>query len=415
MRERLATLLCAIGALMLFILMFVRGEPAQRTRTAARPSTAEQSTNGYAAAHAWLNAAGIETRSLREPWSALEQDGSLAPRGNLLIVTLPGTRRIGTAELVSLRRWIASGNTLLVAAAMSDAPDWAYSVGGLGRGDPQVLTGIEFESIRSRDARRQPAPGGRLRTARISEAIPDAAHPYFEGVRSMEAVSDYAPQPHEVRIPFDGFMVQLAHLRATGEGVFWMRTRGEGRVLVSALGTLWTQRALGRADNARLLGNIVAASTAPGGAVIFDDHHQGVAPGYDPSAFYSDPRFSATVLIVIALWLVWVIGGTRLRARAVLGSGPDEAYLLERGGVLFARTIRTPAAALRLIELTSARLRQRGALRAGESLHEFLARQPRVSPSDAEALRDWSARAEAGRRVPLSKLYNLLLGVEKFL
>ncbi|MDE2471731.1 MAG: hypothetical protein KGL35_24155, partial [Bradyrhizobium sp.] len=45
--------------------------------------------------------------------------------------------------------------------------------------------------------------------------------------------------------------------RETGEGVFWTRPLGNGRIVVSGLGTLFTNRALGLADNGRLLSKIL--------------------------------------------------------------------------------------------------------------------------------------------------------------
>ena len=51
MKERLFTLLCAVGALLLFVLMFVRREGGLDPRNETpRPTTAERRGNGYNAA-----------------------------------------------------------------------------------------------------------------------------------------------------------------------------------------------------------------------------------------------------------------------------------------------------------------------------------------------------------------------------
>ena len=76
---------------------------------------------------------------------------------------------------------------------------------------------------------------------------------------------------------------------------------------------IFTNRAVGLADNARLLSNIVATNLGPRGAVLFDDVHQGLGANYDPVKFYRDPRLHLTIAIIAALWLSWVLGGTRLR------------------------------------------------------------------------------------------------------
>ena len=67
MKERAFTLLCALGALLLFIGMFVQREGGLRSTTdLARPTTAERRGNGYSAAMGWLDRAGIRVISLRE-------------------------------------------------------------------------------------------------------------------------------------------------------------------------------------------------------------------------------------------------------------------------------------------------------------------------------------------------------------
>ena len=407
MRERALTLFLALGALALFYAMFMRGNQSMTNkRETSRPTSVDQQANGYSAVFAWLRHEGLRTLSLRRPWTFLEEDSTLPRTGNLLLLTLPGRVRIGSAEYAALRRWLAAGNTLLIAAAMSDDPDWAHSLGGLGRGDLGVLTGLDFESVRSRDSRRQPSAIGKLTAPRHSEAIANRSHPFFAGVERTIALSDYPPQARDVSIPFDGFVLELAHQRHTGEGTLWTREVRGGRVIVSAFGSLWTNRALGLGGNAQLLANIIGSNVAPGGSVIFDDAHQGVRPGYDPASFYRDPRLHATVGVALALWLIWVIGGTRLANPPGRARGLPESDLVDAGGSLFARVVPAHAAALRLIDLFALRIRS-----AGE-LWEFLERNPRVGEAELLQLRRWARAAAAGHRVPLVKLHNLLLSLE---
>jgi len=54
MRERLITLICALGALLLFLTLFVRGESAGAPAGTA-PTTAERGTNGLLGAFTWLS------------------------------------------------------------------------------------------------------------------------------------------------------------------------------------------------------------------------------------------------------------------------------------------------------------------------------------------------------------------------
>ena len=128
MKERAVTLFCALGALTLFIAMFVRREGGADTRNdIPRPTSVERRGNGYNAAFAWLNAEGIRSISLRERFERIAAVKGLPASGNLLVVTLPAVGGFNTGEFLPLDRWVRAGNTLLVVAALSDTPDWAFS------------------------------------------------------------------------------------------------------------------------------------------------------------------------------------------------------------------------------------------------------------------------------------------------
>jgi len=92
-----------------------------------------------------------------------------------------------------------------------------------------------------------------------------------------------------------------------------------------------------------LLANIVTATVRPKGAVLFDDEHQGLAAAYDPAKFYNDPRLYGTIGVLAAVWLIWVLGGTRLRLPAMRLPAPREAELVRATGGFLARVLR-PAA-----------------------------------------------------------------------
>src|SRR5262249_61892891 len=95
----------------------------------------------------------IRAVSLRDRFDKLPQRTSLAATGNILIVTLPAITVYKTEEFRPLDRWVRAGNTLLVLAALSDNPDWAFSFGSMTSGDLNLLTGLEFETARLRDTR----------------------------------------------------------------------------------------------------------------------------------------------------------------------------------------------------------------------------------------------------------------------
>ena len=418
MRERLITLVCALGSLLLFTALFVRGEGAGSHRVAL-PTSIERHGNGLLGALSWLTAEGIRTVSLRERFDSLGTRPDLPRAGNLLIMTLPVATPFRMQEARTLDRWIRAGNTLLVLAALSDTPDWGR--GGLSvHNDLQLLTGLDFETVhppvRSADAAARMIEAAReLAQPQRGTLVPNRPHPYLRGVQEVVALSDYAPQAWTVRVPRDGFVLSLAHQRESGEGVLWMRAAGSGSIIVSGFGSLFSNRALGLADNARLLANIVAARVQAGAAVLFDDEHQGLAAAYDPAKFYADPRLYGTIGVLAAVWLIWVLGGTRLRLPATRMPAPREAELVRATGGFLARVLRPAAAARRMFEQFFRRLAartHRGAQR--DSLPwEWLEHHPRLRRADVQQLKDWYAQAYSNRRVPLTRLHNLMARTER--
>ena len=418
MRERLITLACALGALLLFAALFVRGEGLDLRRVAL-PTTIERHGNGLLGAMSWLEAEGIRTLSLRERFDTLAKRRDLPRAGNLLIMTVPVATPFRPQEARALEHWIRAGNTLLVLAAMSDSPDWGR--GGLGvHNDLQLLTGLDFESVRI-SASPQNAAARLLEAARElaqpqrGTLVPNRPHAYLRGVSRAIAWSDYPPQSWSVQLPRDGFVLALAHQSETGEGVLWMRPAGPGTIIVSGFGSLFSNRALADADNARLLANIVTATVRAEGAVLFDDEHQGLAAAYDPAKFYNDPRLYGTIAVLAVVWLTWVLGGTHLRLPAMRMPAPREAELVRATGGFLARVLRPAAAARRLFEHFFRRLAartHRGAQGAGLPW-EWLEHHPRLRRADVQQLRQWYAQAYSDRRVPLTRLHNLIVRTER--
>jgi uncharacterized protein DUF4350 len=432
-----------------------------------RPTSEERRANGYNGAMAWLDEQHVRTVSVRERFNKLAIHPGLAATGNLLIVTLPAATSFKTEELRPLERWVQAGNTLLVLAALSDDPDWAFVLGRPVSGDLGLLTGLEFEVARRsvrRPATRGAGSGGDSNAgtgagastkggtdevgARIAATarafaqpqpgtlVPNGSHPYFSGVSSAVALSDYPSQPWTVKIPYDGFVLSLAHQQETGDGVLWTRPLGSGRIIVSGLGSLFTNRVLGLADNGRLLANVVGATVGSRGAVLFDDMHQGLGAAYDPAKFYSDRRLYETVGILAGLWLCWVLGATQLQLPGSRAAAPREAELVQVTGGFLARVLTPDAGARGLFEHFFRRLRARLGDGKSEPPWELLERLAHGSPGLAHGssglahgssgpagvsaaqlrqLKDWYADACAARAVPLGPLQNLMVSIEKHL
>jgi hypothetical protein len=416
MKERLSTLGAALGALALFAAVFVQpGAIKERARDVPRPATDERRTDGYHAVFAWLEMEGVRVVSLRERLTTLEARRDLRPRGNLLVVTLPGVTGFASGELQALDRWIRAGNGLLVLAALDDAPEWAAERAALAPADVNLLTGLALQPLREpehvRSVIAQATPSSAAR-GEVSLLIPNGRHIYFQNVRAAADLSDVvrevrARQVWGLRIPYAGFALELAHVQASGAGVLWTRPLGAGRIIVSAFGSLFTNRTVALPDNAQLLANVVAANVVPQGAVIFDDLRQGRGAVYDPDRFFRDPRLYGTVSILLALWLTWVLGSTRLRAREAHVSAPREADLLRATGGLLARVVASAAAARSLFAHFFAAIPPR----AGP--WEYLERHPRVSAADLERLKRWHADAHADRRIPLQRLQDLIARIER--
>lgn len=404
MTDRLVTLACALGALALFVVLFVQPERGlDRRRNTPRPTTQETRGTGYQAAYAWLAASRLRAVSQRERFDVLVARGDLAPAGNVLVVTLPGTEGFRLAETRPLQKWIRAGNTLLVLAALADAPDWAEVMGGINAGDLKVLSGLDF-SI-----------GGEIehRTVAAPTVLPNRPHVYFSGVRRALGASPLAEEEWTARLPHDSFMLALAHERDTGKAVLWTRLFGEGRIVVCGLGSLFTDRALGLADNAQLFANIIGANLGGRGAVVFDDFHQGLSAAYDPEKFYSDPRLYLTSLILLALWFVWVLGATRLRIPVERVPAPREADLVCANGAFLARVLTRDVAARRLFELFLRRVSLRRPRASSAGPWEFLQASVHITAVELAQLRHWHTQAASGARVPLVRLYNLIRRIDR--
>ena len=430
MRERLTTLACALGALLLIGTLLLRGDTLA-VRRASPPTTLERSDNGLLGATTWLQSEGVRTLALRERFGALLQQARLPRSGNLFIVSLPVVTGFTSAEALAIDRWVREGNTLLVLAALRDRPGWAQYPFVMNN-DLLLLTDLSFAPTAEQHGERSPAqrpaaaaPADRrerltrlateLESPELGTLVPNRAHPFFSGVTRAEALSDYAPLGNSVTIPRDGFVLSLAHEKSSAEDAFWVRPLGEGTIIVSGFSSLFSNRALGRADNARLLANLVGASVAADGVVVFDDEHQGLSDSYDPRRFYRDRRLYGTLAVIAVVWLSWVLGATQLHTPLARTGAPREAELVRTTGLYLARVLRPAAAARRLLEQFLQRVAT--ATGAGDAeparLWEWLENHPRLPRGNVQQLREWYVAACANRDVPLIRRHNLIRHTER--
>ena len=155
------------------------------------------------------------------------------------------------------------------------------------------------------------------------------------------------------------------------------------------------------------------------GVVLFDDLRQGLSASYNPGRFYTDPRLFKTIFIVLGLWLVWVLGGTRLRAPAIAHRDPSEADLVKSAGVLIARTVAPWQQAQRLFDQFFAAVSRAARGASGMTstdrgdLWSWLERHAAILPQEMDQLKTWYADAHARGKPPLVPLQNLLDNLER--
>jgi hypothetical protein len=418
MNERLRTGVLAIGALVAFIALFQSSGRLPGRDPVSRPVSVDRRADGLAALATWLEREQRRTVSFRESYDELERRSS--PRGNLLIVALPGPERLSPAELARLDAWLRQGNTVLVLAALADAPSWTRE--RRATFDLSALTGLDFRRETEGDAteRDGAAPGTNdtpLAQPQQHLARATLPHPLLADVRTLRAQSDYPRPRWSLQLPFDTAALELAHESSDGRGVLWERRVGAGTILIAGYGSMLSNRMLGEGDNARLFGNVIARHVAADGVVLFDDGRHGLSPLYDPEQFYADPRLHATLLILFGVWLVWVFGATRLRPPPAVPR-PDPAALLHRTAGFLRRVVAPRAAAERMLECWLRRVHPaaRSPAAADES-NELTWREleadPRVPRAELAALRACVARLRTGGTVSLRELHNLMIRIEE--
>jgi hypothetical protein len=411
-KERLVSLGLAACALTLFwILMFPK---PQSESAAPRPLSAGADDEGYAAASRWLVAASVSTVDLHQRLDHLgDRAISAQSSGNLLITTLPYEGVAHPEEISALDAWIAKGNTVLVLSALDDTLLWS-AVSGNFIPQLQMMTGIQFTAKQEPNA--DPIAQARadlrasLTTAsRAVELHPSGRFAVLEGVRHLATLSPLPSTQWQARAMDSSPVLELARRADTADAVLWLKANGKGAVIVSAYASLFNNGVIGRADNARLLSNMIAWSLQPGGRVIFDDAHQGALDEYDPLKFFADPRLHHTLLWIVVLWLAWVVAAQPLRAAAPNTGALDESAMLRVTAGFFASVLRPVTSAQWLLDEFFDRLRRSHGLShgAGPPWH-WLEAHAGISRGLLNELRDAHSRTHAGERVSLVRLQRII-------
>jgi hypothetical protein len=407
-KDRLVTLGLAACALVLFwVLMFPKPPgPAN----APHPLTTGSNPEGYLAMARWLAATHVPSLDLHKRFDHLG-DRTVSPQstGNLLILTMPFAVAMHREEFAALDAWVRRGNTLLILAALDDTPLWSAFTDNFVP-DLQTLTAMLFS------ARQAPNPD---RLSRIRQGVRSAMTPQDRDVelhpsgriQLLAGVSRLATQSP---LPADQWLakpaaaaplLELARRADSADPVLWMRTNGDGAVVVSAYASLFSNAMIGKDDNARLFSNIVAWSVKEAGRVIVDDAHQGAVDEYDATQFFADPRLHRTLMWLVTLWLAWVLATQPLRASEPNTGSLDESAMLRVTAGFFASVLRPVPSAQWLLDEFSDRLRRRHGLpHAAGPPWDWLAAQAGVASTALGELRRLYQLTQEGRRVNLMKL-----------
>ncbi len=406
----------AVAALFLCYALFLP-KPLPENLESTRPLSTDSGASGYQAAWRWLKAAHIPVISLRDRFDHLSTNKEQRRTGNVLFTTLPHKLPVRPDEASRLDEWIERGNSVVIAAALDDTPAWALEgasrlVRDVGRLARLKLETTEMKPAANQDASTTQTLKSALKTLSESREVaiePRGAHPLMKGVLSLKLGSDL-PASRWQATPLDSSgVLQVAQVADGGNAVVWIRREGLGQVIVLGVAGLFSNRDLGSADNAKLLANVIGWSLEPGGAVIFDDAHQGAVDYYDANAFYKDPRLHRTLWWLALLWFVFVLGIQRFRGHLPGRQSADVTAFVASSGDFFASALTPPTAGARLLaNFFNSIHRRLGTREDGSPVWDWLSSQAAVSRSDVRELQELQTRIQSGRRFNLPRLQNLL-------
>lgn len=416
MKDRVVTAAGALLALLASVVLLV----GERAPPASWPTSADRGPNGYAALYDWLDATDIAVESLRH--AVDDQSLALQPDRRLLITTLPHRKPMTPEERRRLRAWVDDGNTLLVMAALNDSPDWIAKVDTTSfLEDVSNLTHVRFEPVLDEAGDEVPVGGPGNETSIVLHGFD--AHPLVGTGDTFEGASDEVTSiwkavrdPSHLRLP-------VATEAQFGPGAILHLPSGDGQVFLVALGSMLTNRAIGRADNRHFVANLMRHHM--GGGVIFDDFHQGLSDVYDAAALFGDPRLHVSILFLLAAWFVYMVGTwNRLAPVREEQSGVGQVEFVHAVGGFLARKL-DPVESGRMMFATcfaeiagepggpGSRTSAPPSARFEHPPWPRLEANPLIDQTVLDALKTDHARLAAGNKVDLRRLHNQLRKLEQ--
>lgn len=302
MSDRVVNLLAALAALAVLVLLFM---PRNEVHVSF-PTTVETGPDGLYAMKTWLDESGIKTSSLRQGFQALKGTG------NLLVISWPTEQPIGDDEFRHLRSWLNHGNQLVVLAAIDNLPAWSLP---RERDIDKTLTALGVQQ-----ARKKGKATGRTKQRNVRSDLKQVSamvagrdvtyHPTLD-TRLFYGIHAFTmPQPViGRRLALNDPKASYLPLLERGNHVvlwFMSSARLDNGMFLFTSSSPFSNQLIGKRGHRQLLKNLLDLYLEPGSSVIFDDFHQGLSNVYDVHAFLSDPRFYATLLTLILLWLIYI-------------------------------------------------------------------------------------------------------------
>lgn len=352
MKDRLSTLLTAIGAVLLATFLLI--PPSEdHSKELSVPTSEDRGGDGLAGLYQWLQANNVPVFSLRNRYSQLAKKTELAASGNLMIISMPQRREALASEWRALSEWVNDGNSLLILGAAYTMPEWSEGASCfceikklLSRHDwnlwknNRAVSADNDEAGEDDEAITLAGTIDRVQKGLESftpgqtkiETVPDIA--LLDGVSSIHGELMPALIARNWSISPDKQHIALRLLGLTENPevtVFWQIESEHKPIYLSLIVDMFANDNLDKADNAQLIANLIAVNLEPGGQVIFDDYHFGLSELYDPERFFSDSRLHNTIAFVGLLWLLYVGGYTnrlapvRVRKRPMSGTDFVEA------------------------------------------------------------------------------------------
>ncbi|MEM8660344.1 MAG: DUF4350 domain-containing protein [Pseudomonadota bacterium] len=406
MSDRLVTFLGACAALLIFIALIYQPQSAP---PASKPLSKEAGAAGYLALRQWLDLEQVNALAARTRVSRWIDDDTITEQGNLLLTTLPQKHPFTIDELDALHAWVAQGNTLLVMAALDNTPTWSLQVN-----DSSFLS--QFEELT--DLRLSAAVDENDDTINIGGFFdetpvffsPVQAHPLMSGVGRLESISDSVTAIWQLEPdPDDYFVARLATEESSGVGAVWEVPWGKGQILVSASSNLFSNRMLGKSDNARFISNIIRYHLSANGTFIFDDMHQGDSDIYDADAFFGDERLLYSMLFILAFWLIYLVGTSKRIAPPLRPERfPQQSDVVTAAAAFMSRKLTKVDAGRLMIDQWLRELHARGLLIPGANPWDQLDALTVSDKLPLQSLREAQAQLNEGKAVDLTELNNNL-------